>query len=372
MVAEYSDTTKGEWQQIIKDFEAANPTITVNLSVVSWTNIYDVVTTNIQSGTPPDILNLDAYSPYAASGLLYPAKDIVSPAVLSDFERPFAEESTINGTQWALPFIASARALFYNKTIFAKAGLSAPPKTWAELEADAKAIKAAGYIGYGMPLGNEEAQAEGAYWFYGAGGGYGTATSKITIDTPQNIAGATEMQKLINAGLTEPNAGATNRDPLLNVFMAGKIGMEVGLPQTVVQIKQKNPSLSYGVAAIPTENGSPFTLGVEDHMMAFKSNVDKTAAIKKFLDYFYTGNVYTTWVADEGFLPVTTTGATAMASNTELKPFLAALPYAVFYPGTNPKWATAQAALLSQLGLLASPQTNPSALLKAIQAKVDK
>jgi len=208
MVAEYSDTTKGEWQQIIKDFEAANPTITVNLSVVSWTNIYDVVTTNIQSGTPPDILNLDAYSPYAASGLLYPAKDIVSPAVLSDFERPFAEESTINGTQWALPFIASARALFYNKTIFAKAGLSAPPKTWAELEADAKAIKAAGYIGYGMPLGNEEAQAEGAYWFYGAGGGYGTA-SKITIDTPQNIAGATEMQKLINAGLTEPNAGAT-------------------------------------------------------------------------------------------------------------------------------------------------------------------
>jgi multiple sugar transport system substrate-binding protein len=176
------------------------------------------------------------------------------------------------------------------------------------------------------------------------------------------------MQKLITAGFTEANAGATNRDALLNVFVQGKIGMQVGLPQTVVQIKSKNPSLSYGVAAIPTKDGSPFTLGVADHFMAFKSAVDKTAAIKKFLDYFYTGDVYTKWLTAEGFLPVTKSGATAMATSTQLKPFLAALPSAKFYPATNPKWPAAQAAMLSEFGSLAQG-TSPNTLLQAIQTK---
>lgn len=367
MVAAYSDTTKAEWQQIIKDFEVTNPTVTVNLTVESWTDITNVVTTAVQARKPPDLLNIDAYASFATDKLLYPAKDIISPAVLSDFQGSFVQAASIDGTQWALPLLASARALFYNKAIFAKAGVSSPPATWAELEADAAKIKATGNIAYGMPLGSEEAQAEAAIWFYGAGGGYGTA-SKLTIDTPENIAGATEMQKLIKAGFTQANAGATNRDPLLNVFGQGKIGMQVGLPQTVVQIKSKNPSLDYGVAAIPTKDGSPFTLGVADHFMAFKSSVDKTAAIKKFLDYFYSADVYTKWLTAEGFLPVTKSGADAMATNAQLKPFLTALPDAVFYPATNPNWPAAQAAMLSNFGKLAQG-TRPSTLLKEIQAK---
>lgn len=370
MVPGYSDNTKVEWQQIVKDFEAANPEIKVNLSVESWVDITDVVTTQIQSGKAPDILNIDAYTGFATSDLLYPAEDIVSPETLADFQPSFVSHASIDGTQWALPFIASARALFYNKTIFEDAGVAAPPTTWAELESAAAKIKASGNIAYGMPLGSEEAQAEAAVWFYGAGGGYGDANS-LTIDSPQNIEGAKQAQKLIDAGYTEANPGATDRDPLLNVFIQGKIGMQVGLPQTVGQIKSKNPNLNYGVAAIPTKDGSPFTLGVADHMMAFKSDVDKTDSIKKFLDYFYSADVYTGWVTAEGFLPVTKSGAQAMESNTELKPFLDALPAASFYPVTNPNWAAAQAAMLSQFGSLAQG-IDPSELLTAIQAKADQ
>lgn len=370
MVAAYSDNTKAEWQQIIKDFESKNEGITINLNVQSWNDITDVVTTQVQAGNPPDILNIDAYAAFAHDGLLYPAKDIVSPEVFNDVQKSFAENASVDGTQWAVPFLASARALFYNKDILAKAGIDNPPTTWAELEADAAKIKADGDIAYGMPLGAEEAQGEAAVWFYGAGGGYFDGT-KVTIDTPQNLEGATEMQKLIDAGYTEENAGATDRDPLLNVFIQGKIGMMVGLPQTVVQIKDKNPSLNYGLGAIPTKDGSAFTLGVADHLMAFKSSTDKTAAITKFLDYFYSVDVYTKWLAAEGFLPVTKSGAEAMASNQDLKPFLDVLPDAKFYPATDPKWPIAQATMLSQFGKLAQGE-DPAKLLKDIQAKVDQ
>jgi multiple sugar transport system substrate-binding protein len=368
MVAAYSDNTKAEWQQIIKDFQAKNPKIKVNLAVESWDDINNVITTRVQAHNPPDILNIDAYASFATEGLLYPAKEVASPELMADFEPSFAKNATIDGTQWGLPFIASARALFYNKDLFKKAGVSEPPKTWAELETAAKKIKDAGAIGYGMPLGAEEAQGESAIWFYGAGGGYGEP-KKLTIDTPENVEGAKEMQKIIKMGVTEPNAGATNRDPLLNVFIQGQVGMQVTLPQTVVQIKAKNPKLNYGIAPIPTKDGSPFTLGVADHFMAFKSDADKRPAIKAFFDYWYSAPVYTKWVGTEGFLPVTKSGVAQMGSNEDIKPFLDLLPDAKFYPASDPKWPVAQDALRSQMGTIAQG-ADPKELLAQIQAKV--
>lgn len=367
MVASYSDNTKAEWQQIIKDFEAQNKGITVNLDVESWTDINNVIKTKIQAGKQPDILNIDAFAGFAADNLLYPAKDIVSAKTLDDFQPAFSKNASIDGTQWGLPFIASARALFYNKDDFAKAGITAPPTTWADFEADAAKLKAVGVTPYGMPLGSEEAQAETAIWFYGAGGGYGDSKT-LTIDSAQNVTGATEMQKVINQGFTEANPGSTNRTPLMNVFVQGQLGMQVGLPPIVGLIKSKNPSLKYGIAPIPTKDGSSFTLGVADHLMAFKNKTDKKAAIKKFLDYFYTPAVYTKWVGEEGFLPTTKSGADSMGSNADIKPFLDLLPNAKFYPSTNPNWSAAQGAIQSQIGQLGQG-ADPSALLKSIQAK---
>jgi multiple sugar transport system substrate-binding protein len=369
MVASYSDNTKAEWQQIIKDFEAKNDGIKVNLDVESWNDINDVIKTRVQAGKQPDILNIDAFAGFASDDLLYPAKDVVSKATLDDFQPSFVENASIDGTQYGLPFIASARALFYNKDLFKQAGITDPPKTWADMEAAAAKLKKAGVTPYGMPLGSEEAQAETAIWFYGGGGGYGDA-SKLTIDSPENIAAATEMQKFITQGWTEANPGSTDRTPLLNVFIQGKIGMQVGLPPIVGQIKDKNPDLNYAIAPIATKDGSPFTLGVADHLMAFKNKVDKKAAITKFLDYFYSADVYSKWVTEEGFLPTTKSGAEKMGSDEAIKPFLELLPSAKFYPSTNPNWSAAQGAIQAQIGQLGQ-KADPATLLKAIQAKAD-
>ena len=56
---------------------------------------------------------------------------------------------SVKGTQYALPFDTSARAMFYNKKAFAAAGLRKPPSTWAEVKSDGQALKAKGYIGVG-------------------------------------------------------------------------------------------------------------------------------------------------------------------------------------------------------------------------------
>lgn len=133
MVASYSDATKGLWEKYITEFNKANPDVKVNLDVQSWESINDTIRTKIQNNQAPDILNIDSFTSFANDGLLYEAKDIASEATLNNFPDNFRANASTGGKQYGLPLIASARALFYNKDLFAKAGVAAPPKTWAEL-----------------------------------------------------------------------------------------------------------------------------------------------------------------------------------------------------------------------------------------------
>lgn len=371
LVPAYSDQTKALWEGIISDFEKENADVNVELQVESWDNINQVIQTKVQSGDAPDILNIDAYASYATDDLLYPVEEVVSPEVLEDFQPSFAENASLDGTMYGMPLIASARSLFYNTDLFEQAGVTEPPKTWDELYDAADKITAlgGGVVGYGMPLGSEEAQAETSIFVFGNGGSWGNA-EEITVDTEENIEAVTFMKKMIDDGLTEEDPGSQDRTPLLNVFKQGKIGMMVGLPPTVTEIEAEFPELNYDTAAIPTADGSPVTLGVADHLMAFKNDGDNQEAITAFLDFFFSPEVYTTFVDAEGFLPTTQSGSDALADKESIQTFLELLPSAQFYPSTNPAWPTTQGAIQQQIGTIAQG-ADPAEVLADIQAAAE-
>ena len=366
----YSDGTKALWSKVIKDFEAANPDVKVNLETQSWENVESVLKTKIQGNKAPDIYNGGAFAEFAAEGLLAPTSDVASEATIADFQASFAENEKVDGTQYGLPLIASARALFYNKSLMEEAGVASVPTTWDELHSAAKAVSEKTKAdGYGMPLGNEEAQGESLIWFAGNGGNFGDGTN-IAVDTPANVEAAEFMKKMIDDGVTQKDAGATQRTPMLNTFIQGKLGFAYALPQTVGQIKKENPKLKYGIAPVPTKTGTPATLGVADRLMSFKNDGSKTAAVKKFMDYFFSADVYTNWVSTEGFLPTTKSGSEKMAGDETLKPFLEMLPNAVFYPTTNAAWNATDGAFKSLMGQIATGKSAAD-VLKEIQAKAD-
>lgn len=371
LVPSYSDGTQALWEGIISDFEAENSDISVNLEVQSWDNINDVVRTKVQSDEAPDILNIDAFAGFAGDDLLYSADEVVSPETLDDIQDSFKENASIDGTQYGLPLIASARTLFVNTDLMEEAGVDAVPTTWDELLAASKKISAlgGGVSGYGMPLGNEEAQAETSIWTFGAGGSWGD-TEELTIDTPEAREAVGFMKKMIDEGATQPDPGSTDRTPLINVFVQGKLGFIEALPPTVGQIETDNPDLNYELAPIPTADGSPVTLGVADHLMAFENDGDKQDAITTFLDYFYSTDVYTNFVTTEKFLPVTESGAAAFADDS-LQVFLDALPNAKFYPSTNANWSAAQGAFQSLIGQIDQGKSAEDVLAE-IQAKADE
>ena len=369
----YTDTSKSDWEAIIKGFNATHPNVEVKLQIEAWTGFTDKVQTRIQGNDAPDILNDNNFADSAKANLLYPITDVMSPATFASIVPSLAANGKgTDGKQWAAPDIASARILLYNKDLFTKAGVSTPPKTWDQMLADSKKVAALGngVSGYGMPMGKEEAQIESSLWIWGNKGDW-LAGNDIKANSPANIEAFDEMKAFIDAKATQPNPGASNRQDVADLFNQGKLGMYVTQPGLVADMSKKFPNIKWGLAPVPSKDGAtPVALGVTDFILAFNNKDEsRKAATKAFLDYFYTPDVYNKWSAATGLLPVTT-GAVKLqqAATPANKPFYDALPTVRYLPQGNAKWSALQDALQANGGQIGT--SDGKTTLDAIQAQV--
>lgn len=144
VAASYSDATAPYWQDMAQRFERKYPGYHVKVNVQNWNNIEDYIKNRVQNHRQPDVLNIDHWIDFAQDDLLYRASDVLSAKTLADMLPGPKKIGTYQGTQYGIPFILSARLMYYNKDWFSKAGIASPPQTWAELKADAAKLKAAG------------------------------------------------------------------------------------------------------------------------------------------------------------------------------------------------------------------------------------
>ncbi|MGH3416184.1 MAG: ABC transporter substrate-binding protein, partial [Actinocrinis sp.] len=184
-----SDTSQTYWQGVADAFHKANPNITVQVQTIDWNDLSSKVQTMIQNKQYPDVLEGLTYAQYVQDGIAYKASDVLDAATLANINPIFAKAGQVNGTEYGIPWTTSSRAFFYNKKLFAQAGITTAPTTWDQLKADALLIQQkTGKIGFGLLLGSEEAQAESLLWFLGNGGGLTDASGKYDLNSAQNIA----------------------------------------------------------------------------------------------------------------------------------------------------------------------------------------
>jgi multiple sugar transport system substrate-binding protein len=366
VIADYgtgpSNASAKYWDGIVTAFEKAHPDIKVNVTSIPWTNFDQEVQTMIQNKQYPDITEGDYFSNYAKDGLLYSSSQVLSDPgnLLSSFK----EQGTYNGVQYGMPFTTSSRTLFYNKTLFAQAGISSAPQTWADVQTDAAKIKKLGKVGFGLPLGAEEAQAESLLWMLGDGGGYQTG-GKYTINSSANVTAFTFLKGLVAAGNTEPNPGTVNRTDLWQQFAQGKVGMINGSPALIPIIDSAGVLKAADWTSVPIagKNGPlTTTLGVCDNVAAFKPNGHQ-AQIKEFLDFAYQDKYQIAFDKEYDLLPATTSATQALSSDSVFAPFLTALPHSVQYP-SDTAWANVKTKIQQTIGLAVtgSPTTELSQL----------
>lgn len=379
VAADYGDSaansSRGYWDALVKQYEGKHPGVKVDVTVYSWNDVDRKVKEMVDAGRAPDMAQMGAYADYAAKDLLYSADDLLSISTQADFASQLATAGQVKGVQYGMPFAASTRLLFYNKTLFKNAGLTAP-KTWKQLAADAEVLRARGVkYPYALPLGPEEAQAESMQWMLSGGGGYTDTVGTYGIDSAQNIDTFTWLKDdLVGKGLTGPVApGKLNRAAAFAAFAGGDVGMLNGHP-SLMKIAAKK-GVRYGMVPMPGVDGPSRTaMGVADWMTAFKKN-GHAKQVGDFLNFVYDEKNVLAFSREYDLLPVTTSASEAMTAAKEdagLRPFLDQLPVSELPPVGKTSWAAVSAAVKQRIGQAVAPNGSPAAVLGQLQSTASR
>lgn len=362
----------------VAKFEAENPGVKLNLQVVSWNDVYTEVDTRIAAGNAPDILNIDVFANYAAEGLLMPVSEYCPEELFADFFPSFIDQSVVDGVCWAVPDLASARALFYNVDMFNEVGIEVPT-TWAELEDACQAIVDF-YNGevypWGIDMTTDEGQAAFAYYAWGNGGGFVDAEGNWALNSAENVEAVEFSTGLVAKGYTNPNPATQTRYDLQDMFAAGKLAMVIAPNQLPTYVADKGGNINMATANIPANEGkTSSSVGVMDRVMAFKDEAapDQAArneAIGKFLTFFYNPENYVGWVSMEGFLPAVNSAVEALvASDPSFSAWLDVLGTCQFYATAKAEWdAVKQGTIAVEQAVLTGADAKTE--LDALQAKI--
>lgn len=375
VAADYGDSkansSRKYWDAVVKAYEKRTPGVTVDVTVHSWNDVDRDIREMVAAGEAPDMAQAGTYADYASADRLYEVDDLLSIPVQAGFLPQLANAGKVRRVAYGMPFAASTRVLFYNKKLFAEAGLDDAPRSWSELAADAAALDQAGVrTAYALPLGPEEAQAETMQWLLSGGAGYTDNVGTYRIDSDENVRTFTWLKdKLVDKGLTGPTAPAElNRADAFAAFARGEVGMLNGHP-TLMRMAAAE-GVDYGTAPMPGYDGRRHaTMGVADWMMAFKQN-GHGEEIGDFLDFVYSDENVLDFSREYDLLPVTASASEEMAADpddVDLHPFLDALPDAALPPVGKTSWADVSAAVKKQIGRAVRPGAKPGVVLEQLQ-----
>ena len=118
----------------------------MKIEVVNWDTLLQKLQTDISGGTNSDlsIIGTRWLLDFVKDDVAEPLDGYMTPEFKDRFIGPFLKPGQIDGKIYGLPIAASARAMYYNKDMLAKAGFPNGPATWDDVVAAAKKIKAAG------------------------------------------------------------------------------------------------------------------------------------------------------------------------------------------------------------------------------------
>ena len=134
------------FQSIADAYTAAHPNVKINITILENEAFKTKLATSIQSGQVPDLFQswgggimaaqADAGALKDITADIAPWKDTINPGALSIY--------SYKGVQYGVPWDMGMIGVWYNKALFTKAGIAAPPTTWDEFLADVSKLKASG------------------------------------------------------------------------------------------------------------------------------------------------------------------------------------------------------------------------------------
>jgi multiple sugar transport system substrate-binding protein len=312
--------------------------VTIQRETVPGDTLIQKVLQQASSKTLPDVLMLDNpdVQQIASSGALTPLSDygITGKGV----EQEVLAAGTLNGKLYGLAPGVNSLALFYNKDMFAAAGLT-PPTTWAELASDAKKLSGNGKYGFAFAGTNTY---EGSWqfmpWMWSNGG------TETQLNSPQNAQALDFLASLVKDGSVSASVVGWGQGDALNQFIAGKAAMMENDPWNIPALKAVK-GLNFGYVPIPASTAgkkSQAPLGGETFTVPNTGNTAKEAAAGKIVACINSPKNENTIAAENNYIPSNPTIAAAFGkSNPDLAPFVSIVADARSRTGLlGTKWPT--------------------------------
>ncbi|MGO4237792.1 sugar ABC transporter substrate-binding protein [Pseudarthrobacter sp. YAF2] len=357
---------------LLKDFEAENPGVTVNVTAIPWDAAHNKYQTAIAGGTTPDLAQMgttwmtdfsDAFDPKPA--------EIDS----SGFFPSSVKSTQIGGTSLGVPWFVDTRVLYYRKDLAAKAGYPEFPTTWDGLTALAKALKSQDGVKYGVQLpagGSDSFQSMLPFLWSNGAQFISQDNSKWTFDTPQIVDALKYYQSFFTDGLAN-KAPATGAGAAEAAFVNGEAPVLIGGPSELAQLDQAGgPGFGdkYMVSTFPKKVTGTSFIGGSD-LVVFKDAKNRDGAWK-LAQWLSKPEVQTKWYKTSGSLPALQ-GAwkdPSLAGDAKLSVFGEQMKDTNF-PPTISTWTQVSAAADTQLEQIVKAGKDPAAAMKDLQATAD-
>lgn len=357
--------------------------IKLSLQTLGWDEIRTKIITASIAGSPPaDVTELDWswVGQFGSSGWYVPLNATVDAAMTKDL--PATSIFTYDRKLIGIPYNNDFRLLIFNRQHLSAAGIAQPPKTLAELLADAKAIKDKGVVKFPIALPLSATEGTGTAWYLltKAFGGDLFDTNLKPLFTSPDSAGykalAWEVDAL-KAGLIDPASTGLKDVEVQELFKNGQASFDVAgwagnLSVYTDPSKSKVASVAEG-ALMPTLSGKTRTFGLPEAVGIPAASTHKEAA-EAFVRWFVAPENQMESYTALGNLPTRTSVLKSLDDSGKLASGKALLAQAavvepLFKQGTPAWYPQFSSAVSTAINQAAKGQLTVDAAIKQIAAQ---
>jgi len=285
-------------QALVKEYTEAHPNVTIELDTLNTDQQKVKLKTQAASKEVPDITIVNPAAqmkPFVDAGLFAPLNDMLAQNGLNDtYQEGLLDYYSFDGNVYALPDGNNIEVVYYNKDLFAQAGIEKTPTTFDELLADVKILKDKGITP--LAIGEKDSWT-GSFLFMNillrTNGGPGflqdVMDGKKTFEDPAFIEAVDAFQQLVDAGAFPDGATSIDATAGGNIFKTGKAAMWVIGSWETGAIDASSVGGKVGAFQFPTVNGkgdpNEFMLA-PGSAFAVSANSEHLDATKDFLNFF--------------------------------------------------------------------------------------
>ncbi|NJM06813.1 ABC transporter substrate-binding protein, partial [Candidatus Gracilibacteria bacterium] len=265
-------------------------------------------TAGLQANTIPDVILLSDvwwFSFYTGEAITVLDELIAAEGVdLADYEPVLLNEGVRQGKQIWIPFARSTPLFYYNKDIFAEAGLpDRAPETWAEFQEWApQLVQRDGDTLSRAAFAHPNGASYIAWLFQGVtwqfGGQYSTPDFQMTMTDPNTVRAAKFFQDTANT-----ENWAILADDINQEFIGGTAAAMMASTGGLAGI-QENAPFNVGVGFLPMETSFGCPTGGAGLAIPSGAPAEKQAAAMKYIAFATNPENAGVWSRSTGYMPV--------------------------------------------------------------------